>query len=168
MIMPDHINAVIQLGCNQTLASVMHVPLRVSQQDRLCTLRNETASVWQAEYYDPPIPRGRIIERDCTVLLPEPIFAKVWLYGRGIIRPAGVNLSWSSEMAGQDAPPRGPRQLKLRCDRVEVAVRSSRHIVAPRTVTPIEPGDVRNKQRRLNASFAPVLIPNHIGEKHNG
>lgn len=24
MIMPDHIHAVIQLGCNQTLASVMH------------------------------------------------------------------------------------------------------------------------------------------------
>ena len=51
MIMPDHIHAVIQLGCNQTLASVMH-SLKSFTAREINALRNETGSVWQAEYYD--------------------------------------------------------------------------------------------------------------------
>ena len=41
MIMPDHIHAVIQLGCNQTLASVMH-SLKSFTAREVNTLRNET------------------------------------------------------------------------------------------------------------------------------
>ena len=61
MIMPDHIHAVIQLGCNQTLASVMH-SLKSFTAKEISTLRRRIAgqdapptgngSVWQAGYYD--------------------------------------------------------------------------------------------------------------------
>ena len=51
MIMPDHIHAVIQLSCDQTLASVMH-SLKSFTAREINALRNETGSVWQAEYYD--------------------------------------------------------------------------------------------------------------------
>ncbi len=44
MIMPDHIHAVIQLDCNQTLASVMH-SLKSFTAREINTLRNETGSV---------------------------------------------------------------------------------------------------------------------------
>lgn len=35
------------------------------------------------------------------------LFGTVWLNGRGIIHIGGVNLRWSKESAGQDAPPTG-------------------------------------------------------------
>lgn len=61
MVMPDHIHAVIQLGCNQTLAGVMH-SLKSFTAKQINALRRRIAgqdapptgngSVWQAEYYD--------------------------------------------------------------------------------------------------------------------
>ena len=61
MIMRDHIHAVIQLGCNQTLASVMH-SLKSFTAKEISTLRGRIAgqdapptgngSVWQEGYYD--------------------------------------------------------------------------------------------------------------------
>jgi len=45
--MPDHIHAVIQLVCNQTLAGVRH-----SLKKEINALRSETGSIWQEEYYD--------------------------------------------------------------------------------------------------------------------
>ena len=61
MVMPDHIHAVIQLGCNQTLVGVMH-SLKSFTAKQINTLRRRIAgqdapltgngSVWQAEYYD--------------------------------------------------------------------------------------------------------------------
>ena len=61
MIMPDHIHAVIQLGCNQTLASVMH-SLKSFTAKKINTLRSHIAgqdapptgvgAVWQEGYYD--------------------------------------------------------------------------------------------------------------------
>ena len=60
MVMPDHIHAVIQLGCNQTLAGVMH-SLKSFTAKQINALRRRIAgqdapptgngSVWQAEYY---------------------------------------------------------------------------------------------------------------------
>ncbi len=41
------------------------------------------------------------------------LFGRVWLNGRGIIRIGGVNLRWSSELAGQDAPPTGPEMVSF-------------------------------------------------------
>ena len=61
MIMPDHIHAVIQLGCNQTLASVMH-SFKSFTAKEINTLHSHIAGqdapptgdgpVWQAGYYD--------------------------------------------------------------------------------------------------------------------
>ncbi|MYE91632.1 hypothetical protein F4X33_21845 [Candidatus Poribacteria bacterium] len=61
MIIPDHIHAVIQLGCNQTIADVMH-SLKSFTAKQINALRRRIAgqdapptgygSVWQAEYYD--------------------------------------------------------------------------------------------------------------------
>ena len=51
VIMPDHIHAVIQLGSNQTLGRVMH-SLKSFTAREINMLRNETGSVWRAEYYD--------------------------------------------------------------------------------------------------------------------
>ena len=45
MIMPDHIHAVIQLGCDQTLASVMH-SLKSFTAKKINALRGETGAVW--------------------------------------------------------------------------------------------------------------------------
>ena len=67
MIMPDHIHTVIQLGCNQTLASVMHSFKSFTARE-INTLRSHIAgqdapptgdgSIWQAGYYDRGI-RGK-------------------------------------------------------------------------------------------------------------
>ena len=51
MIMPDHIHTVIQLGCNQTLARVMH-SLKSFTAREINMLHNKAGSVWQEEYYD--------------------------------------------------------------------------------------------------------------------
>ena len=51
MIMPDPIHAVIELGCGQTLASVMH-SLKSFTAKKINVLLGETGVVWQAEYYD--------------------------------------------------------------------------------------------------------------------
>ena len=61
MIMPDHIHAVIQLGCNQTLASIMHSVKSFTAKE-INALRRYIAGqdapptgdgpVWQAGYYD--------------------------------------------------------------------------------------------------------------------
>ncbi len=57
MIMPDHIHAVIQLGCNQTLAGVRH-SLKSFTAKEINALRSETGSIWQEGYYDRGV-RGR-------------------------------------------------------------------------------------------------------------
>ena len=44
MIMPDHIHEIIQLGCDQTLASVMY-SLKSFTAREINALRNETGSV---------------------------------------------------------------------------------------------------------------------------
>ena len=61
MVIPDHIHAVIQLGCNQTLAGVMH-SLKSFTAKQINALRRRIAgqdappagngSVWQTGYYD--------------------------------------------------------------------------------------------------------------------
>ena len=59
--------------------------------------------------------------------------------GEGIIRIGGVNLRWSSEMAGQDAPP---------------------------TVPPIETGDVRSKQRNLYPSPQSIFRSSYYSQSY--
>ena len=51
MIIPDHIHAVSQLGCNQTLAGVIH-SLKSFTAKKINALRRETGSIWQQGYYD--------------------------------------------------------------------------------------------------------------------
>ncbi len=51
MIMPDHIHAIIQLRCNQTLASIMH-SLKSFTAREINVLLAEAGSVWQRGYYD--------------------------------------------------------------------------------------------------------------------
>ena len=51
MVMPDHIHAVVQLGCNQTLADVMH-SFKSFTAKEINERRGETGSVWQEGYYD--------------------------------------------------------------------------------------------------------------------
>ena len=51
MVMPDHIHALIQPGCNQTLARVLH-SLKSFTAKEINALRDETGSVWQDGYYD--------------------------------------------------------------------------------------------------------------------
>ena len=51
MIMPDHIHAVIQLGCNQTLASIMH-SLKSFTAKEINALHGAASSIWQEGYYD--------------------------------------------------------------------------------------------------------------------
>lgn len=51
MIMSDHIHAVVQLGNNQTLASVMH-SLKSFTAKKINALRGEISSIWQSGYYD--------------------------------------------------------------------------------------------------------------------
>ncbi len=51
MVMPDHIHAVIQPGCNQTLGSVLH-SLKSFTAKEINALRGETGSVWQEGYYE--------------------------------------------------------------------------------------------------------------------
>ena len=50
-IMPDHIHAVVQLGYNQTLASVMH-SLKSFTAKKINAIRGEISSLWQSGYYD--------------------------------------------------------------------------------------------------------------------
>ncbi len=57
VIMPDHIHAVIQLSCNQTLAGVIH-SLKSFTAMQINTRRSETGSIWQEGYYDRGI-RGK-------------------------------------------------------------------------------------------------------------
>ena len=51
MIMPDRIHAVVQLGNNQTLASVMH-SLKSFTAKKINVLRGETSTLWQSRDYD--------------------------------------------------------------------------------------------------------------------
>ena len=51
MVMPDHIHAVLQPDCNQTLASVMH-SLKSFTAKEINALRSENGSVWQDGYHD--------------------------------------------------------------------------------------------------------------------
>ena len=51
MIMPDHIHAVIQLGCNQELARIAH-SLKSFTAKKINAMLDETGSVWQSGYYE--------------------------------------------------------------------------------------------------------------------
>ena len=61
MIMLDHIHTVIQLGCNQTLADVMH-SLKSFTAKQINALRNKTGTIWQEGYYDHGGSRRRSLE----------------------------------------------------------------------------------------------------------
>ena len=51
IIMPDHIHAVVQLGCNQALARIMHT-FKSFTAKKINALLDEAGSVWQKGYYD--------------------------------------------------------------------------------------------------------------------
>ena len=57
MVMPDHIHAVIQLGCNKTLSEVMH-SLKTFTARRINEQRSERGAVWQEGYHDHGIRRA--------------------------------------------------------------------------------------------------------------
>ena len=80
MVMPDHIHAVIQLGCNQTLSGVMH-SLKSFTAKQTNTLRNETGSVWQAEYYDRGVRGGESLNEIIQYCYENPV-------RRGLVKQA--------------------------------------------------------------------------------
>lgn len=86
MVMPDHIHAVIQLGCKKTLSGVMH-SLKTFTAKKINEQRSESGSVWQEGYYDHGIRRDESLNEIIRYCFHNPV-------RQGIVKQANDYPCW--------------------------------------------------------------------------